>query len=214
MRTETVLRRVGWVPFACLLAGMVLVGVAGVTWMNSPYWGRSNEQAAARTVGTVPVAGPAVGTPISPNRIVIPKLKAQAPIVKVATSANRELEIPQNPRIAGWWSPGAKPGAAKGTAIIAGHINYAGVPGALGQIGRLDPGDLVYVYGTLDADHRARVTFKVTGVRSYPKKTLPYREIFDQATVGRLAIVTCGGRFDASTGNYLENIVVYAVPVR
>jgi hypothetical protein len=41
---------------------------------------------------------------------------------------------------------------------------------------------------------------------------LPYKQIFDQSSVGRLAIVTCGGPFDASTGNYLDNIVAYAVP--
>jgi hypothetical protein len=30
---------------------------------------------------------------------------------------------------------------------------------------------------------------------------------------GRLVLVTCGGPFDASTGNYLDNIVAFAVPV-
>ena len=52
----------------------------------------------------------------------------------------------------------------------------------------------------------------VTGVRTYHKTPLPYPQIFDQHSGGRIAIVTCGGPFDASTGNYLDNIVVFAVP--
>ena len=59
---------------------------------------------------------------------------------------------------------------------------------------------------------RHEVRFKITGVRTYRKTRLPYKEIFDQKSVGRIAIVTCGGPFDASTGNYLDNIVAFAVP--
>jgi hypothetical protein len=212
---RTLLERVGWVPFVCVLGAMMLVALAGITWDTSPYWGRSNVQAVARNVGQIPVKAPPVAaTPvISPNRIVIPKIKAEAPIVKVSTMPNGELEIPLNPKITGWWSPGAKPGATKGTAIIAGHINYAGVTGALSQIGTLNPGDLVYVYGTQNANHQAKDTFKITGVRTYKKTSLPYKQIFDQNSIGRLAIVTCGGPFDAATGNYLDNIVAFAVPV-
>jgi hypothetical protein len=56
------------------------------------------------------------------------------------------------------------------------------------------------------------LTFRITGVRTYEKSSLPYKKIFDQHAPGRLAIVTCGGPFDASTGNYEDNIVAYAVP--
>jgi hypothetical protein len=59
---------------------------------------------------------------------------------------------------------------------------------------------------------QTRLRFTVTGVRTYAKEGLPYQQIFDQKVAGRLAIVTCGGPFDASTGNYLDNIVAYAVP--
>ena len=131
----------------------------------------------------------------------------------VGTTSDGELQVPENPKVVGWWSPGAKPGASKGTAIFAGHINFAGVTGTLAHIGNLKPGDEVDVYGTHNARHATKVRFAITGVRTYHKTKLPYRQIFDQASVGRLAIVTCGGPFDASTGNYLDNIVAFAVPV-
>lgn len=202
----------GWVPFACAIAALVTIAVAGLTWVTTPYWGTS-VQAKARNVGVVPTAvAHQVADVIAPNRIEIPKLKVSAPIVDVGTLPNNELQIPLDPKIVGWWKYGAKPGATVGTAILAGHINYAGVTGAMARIGDLNPGDQVYVFGQQNADNQHEVKFRVTGVRTYHKTHLPYQEIFDQKSVGRLAIVTCGGPFDASTGNYLDNIVVFAVP--
>ena len=163
-------------------------------------------------VGSIPVDPGRYLIQLAPNRIDIPRLKASAPIVDVGTTPDGELDVPINPRVAGWWSPGAKPGAKVGTALIAGHINYAGVTGTFARIGTLRPGDVVDVYGKQNAAP-GMVRFRVTGVRSYKKTALPYKEIFDQKSVGRLALVTCGGAFDTSTGNYLENIVVFAVPI-
>jgi hypothetical protein len=208
-----VLDYTGWVPFACAIAAMMLVALAGITWVTSPYWGK-NPQAHARNVGSIPtlVAPSAVADIISPNRIEIPKIHANAPIVPVGTTPDGELVVPLDPKVVGWWRYGAKPGATVGTAILAGHINYAGVTGEMAQIGRLNPGDVVYVFGKQNAERRHEVRFTVTGVRTYHKTRLPYKQIFDQKSAGRIAIVTCGGPFDASTGNYLDNIVVFAVP--
>jgi hypothetical protein len=213
-----VLEHTGWVPFACAIAAMMTIAFAGITWVTSPQWGNNNKaqaQAKARNVGAVPTkpAGPhVVADIVSPNRIEIPKIHAEAPIVPVGTTADQELEVPLNPKRVGWWKYGAKPGATTGTAILAGHINYAGVTGPMATIGKLNPGDEVFVFGTQNADRKHEVRFRVTGVRTYHKTQLPYKEIFDQKSVGRIAIVTCGGPFDASTGSYLDNIVVFAVP--
>jgi hypothetical protein len=180
--------------------------------VTSPYWGQHVTTAQARNVGQVPtVPGILAAALVSPNAIEIPKLGAKAPIIDVNTVPGGELDVPVNPKVVGWWDAGAKPGARKGTAILAGHINYAGVDGVLAKIGSLNPGDTVYIDG-LNKGKNTRLKFSITGVRTYNKKVLPYKEIFDQKSVGRLAIVTCGGSFDAQTGNYLDNIVAFAVP--
>lgn len=203
---------VGSVPFLFVLAAIVLVGASAVTWVISPNWGGpENVIAAPRNIGRVPTEAGALVPYVSPNRIEIPAIDARAPIVRVGTLPGRELEIPLNPKVVGWWHGGAKPGARKGTAILAGHINYAGVTGELARIGTLDPGDAVYVYGKRQGKE-VGLKFLITGVRTYRKTALPYQAIFDQRSVGRLAIVTCGGAFDASTGNYVDNIVAFAVP--
>jgi hypothetical protein len=200
------------VPFLFILAAITLIATSAVTWVISPHWGGpDNVFAAPRNIGEVPVEAGALVPYISPNRIEIPAIDAQAPIIRVGTLPGRELDIPLNPKVVGWWGGGAKPGARKGTAILAGHINYAGVTGELARIGALNPGDAVYVYGKRQGNE-VRLKFLITGVRTYNKTALPYQEIFDQRSVGRLAIVTCGGAFNASTGNYLDNIVAFAVP--
>jgi hypothetical protein len=215
-RSAPVVERIGWFPFACLIGAVLLVSSAALVWNASPYWGRNGHQVSAARVGSVPAnhaGGAGQALQLWPNRIHIPKLDATAPIEKVGTTSTGELDIPLNPKIVGWWSPGARPGARKGTAVIAGHINYAGVTGTLSAIGTLRPGDRVMVYGHRDGATR-KLTYRVTGVRTYHKTNLPYRQIFDQHVAGRLALVTCGGPFDAATGNYLDNIVAYAVPAR
>ena len=81
----------------------------------------------------------------------------------------------------------------------------------LSRIGTLDPGDTVYIDGSATAS-KTRAEVRDHRRRTYAQASLPYQEIFDQKSVGRLAIVTCGGPFDAQTGNYLDNIVAFAAP--
>ncbi|MCW2495819.1 class F sortase [Jatrophihabitans sp.] len=209
---------VGGLPFIMVVVAIVLVAGSAVTWVVSPNWGKTNAAAPARDVGSVPggkapaQSGTKVLYFLAPNRIQIPKIGADAPIVTMGELANRELDIPLNPKIVGWWNGGAHPGAAQGSAVLAGHINYAGITGEMARIGSLDPGDRVYVSGYLKGKV-TKLAFKITGVRTYRKTALPYAQIFDQKVAGRLVLVTCGGPFDSQTGNYLDNIVAYAVPV-
>lgn len=207
----------GWLPFLCIVIAIVLVAGSAITWVISPNWGRHNPIADARDIGSVPAAATpapvrraAPALDLAPNRIVIKKLGTDAPIFPIDTE-HGALEPPINPRQVGWWRGGAKPGAATGTAVITGHINYAGVEGVMARIGTLNPGDVVWVYGQRNGQ-QTRMKFAITGVRTYIKKTLPYAEIFNQQVAGRLALITCGGPFDSTTGNYLDNIVAYAVP--
>ena len=205
----------GLLPLACVLGVVLILAVATLTWLTSPYYGRNDASPKPAAAGTVPTTAPDPRPQliaIAPNRIDIPALKAQAPIVDVGTTPDGELDVPINPHKVGWWSPGAKPGAARGTAILAGHINYAGVTGTFAEIGKLRPGAEIDVYGKQNAGGKAMIKFRVTGVRTYHKTRLPYRQLFDQNSIGRMVLVTCGGPFDASTGNYLDNVVAFAVP--
>jgi hypothetical protein len=117
------------------------------------------------------------------------------------------LQVPDDPQVLGWWSGGSAPSNARGTVVIDGHINFNGVSGALAVLPRTRPGDVVTIH-----EPAATYRYVIHAVRTYPKSTGIPAEAFDRIGRARLVLITCGGPFDPSTGNYRDNIVAYAVP--
>lgn len=198
------------------LAGAVLVTAAAV-WLVTSSNRSAPATAAAPTVddgrvptAPAPTAGPATTSSLGivPVSVAIPTLHVRAAVTPVGVSSGGVLGVPADPLVIGWWSGGPRPGAAAGTAVLAGHVNYDGVEGAFAHLWSVEPGDAVVVTGAGGVTE----SFTVTGARSYAKTGLPAAAVFDQAVSGRLVLVTCGGPFDAATGHYLDNVVVYAVP--
>ena len=77
------------------------------------------------------------------------------------------------------------------------------------RLSTLAAGDKVYVRradGTL-------VEFRVTSVQTYLKDRFPTEDVYGPVPDAELRLITCGGAFDAATGHYLSNIVVYATEV-
>jgi hypothetical protein len=146
---------------------------------------------------------------LPPVTLAAADLHARARVVPVGTDTGGALELPDDPRTLGWWVGGAVPGAARGTVIVAGHIDTKeGGAGVMAGVIRLPIGARVSL---TDAAGAQRM-YRVVAVRSYPKRALPAR-LFTGAATARLVLVTCGGTFDAAAHHYSDNIVVYAVPV-
>jgi LPXTG-site transpeptidase (sortase) family protein len=144
--------------------------------------------------------------PGAPRRVVIPALGVDAP-VRPVQAPNDTLVPPADARRLGWWADGAMPGAARGSALVAGHSLHAG-GGALQHLERLASGDRVVV--RTDSD---RITYEVASVRVYGKGLLAREaeRVFSQEVPGRLVLVTCE---DWDGTQYLSNVVVVARPLR
>jgi hypothetical protein len=143
-----------------------------------------------------------------PARLEIPLSGVSAQIVKEAVGRHGALEIPSNPRVVGWWGGGGRPGATAGTALVAGHIDTRREgPGAFFRLDSIRPGELIYVR-TLNGPV---VRYRMVARAVYRKNALP-ADLFTRKGRRRLALVTCGGPFDSSTGSYRDNVVVYALP--
>ncbi len=142
--------------------------------------------------------------PTPGTRLQLPRLHVDAPLVHVA-AANDVMQVPPDPRVVGWWTGGAAPGAGHGPVVIVGHINYAGVAGALSVLPDAEPGDAVVVAGAAGAVH-----YRVQAVHTYPKSIGLPASLFAPAGPEELELITCGGPFDPGTGNYQDNIVVFA----
>jgi Sortase domain len=144
-----------------------------------------------------------------PVRLRIAAIGVNAPVVPVGVAADGTLGIPASPSVLGWWAGGGSPGQASGAIVLVGHVDSAAQgPGALFKLQQRRPGAAV----TVAAGGRAW-RYVVRAVRAYAKARLPSAAVFGQRVTPRLVIITCGGPFDAATGHYLDNVVVYAVPV-
>lgn len=143
----------------------------------------------------------------APERLAIPRLGVNAPVVPVGVAADRSLGVPDDPAVLGWWSGGASPGGRVGSVVVDGHVDSrTRGRGALFHLRTLVPGDLVTVTGQGRSQR-----YVVIARRVYPKSALP-AETFDQRVGARLVLITCGGTFDRRTRHYADNVVVFARP--
>lgn len=211
-------RRRWVVALSCVLAGVlaITIGVAG--YLRPVHGGRAVVAVPSIDVGTLPAPDPthpdtgrasrkAPPHPVpAGTRLHIGRVGVDAPVTHVGLDG-RVMQVPRDPHLLGWWTGGAAPGDARGSVVVVGHVNYAGTQGPFAKLPRLRPGDAVTLTEP-GADHR----YRVDAVRTYPKtKGLP-SDAFDRSSSPRLVLITCGGSFDSATGNYVDNIVVYASP--
>ena len=134
----------------------------------------------------------------------MPALHVRADVTPIATRGGA-LTPPSNPRDVGWWSGGARPGAATGAAVITGHTVHGG-GGAFDDLEELEDGDRVLVR----AGHRT-VSYDVSSVRVLSRAELAQRSaaIFARSGPGRLVLITCE---DWDGTAYRSNVVVTARP--
>lgn len=143
--------------------------------------------------------------PPDPERLAIPALGVDAPIVPVGLEPDGTMEIPRVAE-AGWFQPGPRPGAPFGSAVIAAHVDYGGAAGVFFELRTLEVGSEV----TVTDDAGQPLTYIVTERFQVDKQELPVDELFRPGGAPTLTLVTCGGAFDRGAGSYQDNIVVRA----
>jgi len=118
------------------------------------------------------------------------------------------MVLPENPSVAGWYRWSSDADAARGTTVLAAHVDS--LRWGLGPFVRIRdlPDDAEIV---VTADDGARRTYRVDSTERFRKAALPDR-VFDRTGAHRLVLVTCGGTFDPATRTYSDNVVVTARP--
>jgi len=164
--------------------------------------------AAGPSVGARPATLPEVRTPVPPTRIVVPGIDAELPVVPTAVRADGAMEIPDDPRTAGWYRFGPDPTSDSGAMVVAAHIDSRELVGPLARLSGLSPGDEVLV-STADQE----VRYVIERVDSYPKKVIDLDAVFDRGGAPRLHLITCGGRWDPVARSYEDNVVAVGVRV-
>ena len=140
-----------------------------------------------------------------PYSLRIPRIGVDAPVVAIQ-SDDGVLDPPRDPGLAGWWSDGAAPGAAQGSAVVVGHTVRAG-GGVFDDMADLRGGDTIEVEGADDV-----LIYQVESVDVISKDVFARDAgtILAQDGPGRLVVITCDD-WDGSV--WRSNIVTVAVPV-
>jgi sortase (surface protein transpeptidase) len=144
---------------------------------------------------------------VAPVALHIPSLGIAAPVRAVGVEPDGEMEVPAASDV-GWYRFGPAPGA-DGSTLLAAHVDYEGERGVFFELRRLRPGARVEVTLTDGSRH----AYAVVAVATVPKADLPGSGVFDRTGPPRLALITCGGAFDAAARSYRDNVVAYAEPV-
>ena len=225
---------------AIFTAAAVLLTAAGaITTLNAldHPGGSSPIPSQAATPGSELQSGQGpgqTGTLTSPDRgssqastgswLVVPALGVLAPLTPtgaVGPVDDASLAVPENIHEVGWWDGTVTDGPTivheqapepgqPGVAIIAGHVDSATAgAGALYRLRDLNVGDSIRV----DLQGHSS-DWRVSSEPEMTAKTQLPRSLFDRSGGPRLALVTCGGPFDAVTGHYVDNVIVWAAPVQ
>ncbi|WP_084039047.1 class F sortase [Demequina sp. NBRC 110053] len=144
-----------------------------------------------------------------PQRLLIEALGLDMEVTDVGLADDGSMEIPEAAAVAGWYRFGPAPGADRGNAVLAAHVDDpkgVGPFAALKELGAGAPVQVVDAAGDIHA-------FVVDRVEQNDKREVDMSLVFDRDSPGQLVLVTCGGLFDWDTRHYEDNVVVYATPV-
>ncbi|MGW2559904.1 class F sortase [Streptomyces sp. NPDC001514] len=195
-------RGTGWLLVVAVCVGTWLVQNGSRTTITPPV--PSAAQAFAAGQHTDAAADPL--PPSEPVRFRIPRIRVDAPVMPLGLAPDNSLEVPpaRKSNLAGWYRGGTSPGA-RGTAIVAGHVDNARGPAVFYDLGTLQKGHRIEV---LREDGRTAV-FTVDAVEVYRSENFPDGKVYGPADRAELRVITCGGGFDSRSG-YRGNVVAYA----
>lgn len=166
----------------------------------------------AAPTGTTPAATPTTtsGATLArsvPSWIDIPSIGARSTLVQLGLNADKSIQTPpvDKPQQAGWYKFGPTPGQL-GPAVILGHIDGDHHEGIFWRLHDVKPGDKV----TVGRQDGTTATFTVSRTVEVHKDSFPTSAVYGNTSDPQLRLITCGGAFDATTGHYLDNLIVYA----
>ena len=143
-----------------------------------------------------------------PVRVAIPALGVTSGVMELGLADDGTMEVPPGAHPVGWYDRSPTPGQL-GPAVLAGHVDWAGEPGAFYGLRELLPGDEVVV----DRADGTVATFRVDRVEEHDKDAFPSDDVYGDIPSAGLRLITCGGSFDSDTGDYDDNVIVFATLV-
>ncbi|MBQ1052129.1 class F sortase [Micromonospora sp. C51] len=160
----------------------------------------------------VATAGTAVTAPSQPALLAAGSVRlpqgGTARLVRRDIRADGTLPVPDGVTEVTWW--GSELPAARGAAVLAGHVNWQGKVGPFAELWQAEHGGPIEV---TDRHGRPR-RYRITEVHTVAKNDLPRRapDLFAQHGPHRIVLVTCGGRWIGGPLGFEANRIVVGQP--
>jgi LPXTG-site transpeptidase (sortase) family protein len=200
-------KRAPWGVIALvLLTGLALIRNGSGEFDEGPPQPASAAAADSRVPGGT-FAGTVRPLPYAlPDRVRIPAIQVDAPIIPVGLDADGWVGAPppEDPNLAGWFTGAVTPGE-KGTAVVVGHVDNQQGPAVFYGLGALRKGHRIEVA----RQDGKTAEFEIYGVEVFEKDDFPGDRVYGSKGAPELRVITCGGGFSKQDG-YAGNVVAFA----
>lgn len=171
---------------------------------------RPSPTAAGAAVPTVRATLRPAARPLpAPARFTAGRVDINLPVRAYGVGKDGLMLLPETVNEVAWYAFSARPGATRGTTVLAAHVDTAADGlGPFANLRELRKGNEVTVS---DAAGKIR-RYRVTAVEKVAKSEVPLDRVFRRDGDPELKVITCGGSFDRRDG-YSDNVIVTARPL-
>ena len=161
---------------------------------------------------TPSAATPPDGTPVACARGAVPIHISIEPIavdanIEVLEIIDGEMQAPTGATDVAWYKESARLGE-QGNILLAGHLNYWGVPeGVFFALAQLKEGDVVEIEGDDGEIYR----YVVQWAQAFPSDENPPEEALGQTAEEVITMITCGGEWITDRAEYDHRTLVRAI---
>lgn len=149
------------------------------------------------------------GAANDPKKIIIPSIGVDAYLQNVGIDQKKEIAIPNNIHMGGWFVDSVRPGD-KGLSIIDGHLNGHTQDGVFVSLKQLKVGDTYTVtFGNNQALQFSVVKIATVSLAEAPSVLFSQ----DQSIARQLNLITCGGEWDKDARLYDKRVIVISEAV-
>ncbi len=135
----------------------------------------------------------------------IPAINIVAPLVPMGVRPDGYMDLPNNPHDVAWYQFTSKPGMG-GNAVFSAHVDYINYgPAVFWNLGKVQPGDGVFVR----LRDGALIKYVVASAQTVPLEQLDVASMIAPTEQESITLITCSGAFPR--GNYSDRVVVHAV---
>ena len=157
-------------------------------------------QAATPTAAPVPPSEAPIAS------IVIPRFDIDASIIILGVDDDGVMETPDGPLNVAWYDFSARPGFGS-NAVFSGHVDYYNYgPAVFWRLKDLEQDDII----ELRLEDGTVYQYQVFSRNQYKASEAPIQEIVGRTNAEVITLITCGGTFDPSIGQYDDRVVVRA----